>query len=314
MALRKKKEPDIVIKRRSRSRKKDEESHGGWKVAYADFLTALMAFFLLMWLTEATSERQQAQLSEYFNAGSETDMATESLIDTGIIDISREAGQGDDANSPGTGSWSNSPDRKADGNGGRGSPLDYWDVVELPRAEYDAMQEKLDRAEQMLGEDALDTSDGSRYINRLASRLKEIKRTNPAFRGMDDSIRIERTGIGLRISFIEQDDISMFQVGSTALTPKARQMLSRFGAVLQGIPNRIGITGHTDSRPYGDGTGYSNWDLSTERANAARRILQEAGVAEDQFASVEGKADTQLLMRDSPSDPGNRRIEVSIFR
>ena len=314
MALRKKKEPDIVIKRRARGRKGEEESHGGWKVAYADFLTALMAFFLLMWLTEATSERQQEQLSEYFNSGSDTDMATESLIDTGIIDISREAGQGDEADSPGMGSWSSSPDRKMDGDGGRGSPLDYWDVVELPRSEYDAMQEKLDRAEQLLGEDALDDSDGSRYINRLASRLKELKRTNPAFRGMDDSIRIERTGLDLRISFIEQDDISMFQVGSTSLTPKAEQMLAMFGAVLQGIPNRIGITGHTDSRQYVPGSEYSNWDLSTERANAARRVLQEIGVDDGQFASVEGKSDTQLLFPDSPSDPRNRRIEVSIFR
>ena len=311
MALREDKQPTI-IRRKRRRRSHGNVEHGSWKVAYADFVTAMMAFFLLMWLVNTTNEEDRNRISEYFNPYEVEDATQAVQVETGIIAIS-DGGKASGEDIQAQDEKDQTPEVATPPEKTASTPFDYWDVVELSREDYQSLLAQAraarDLADQDLGMDVTEDSD----FKDLADQLAALKEVSPIFREYADQILVDEVTDGLRIQFVEQNQYSMFGKGSSELTDEARRMMSVFGSVVKDIPNRIAIAGHTDATPFGGET-YGNWELSTDRANAARRAVLEAGISGDQIDRVEGKADTEPLLLDAPEDPRNRRITFVILR
>jgi len=318
VALREKKAVvEHVVVRTGRKKHRHEPPHGGWKVAYADFVTAMMAFFLLMWLVNTTNEEQKKTLSEYFNPYQAEDDSSSVEVSAGIISI-MDGGQmaGEQIQERELQDSQGDPEVVAQqedvvGENTFASPLSYWEVVEIPREEYDRLKARA--AGQQKSADAVTTPALDPSLQNLADELEQLKKTVPLLQEFADQIQIEEHPEGLRVQFIDQEDFSMFAVGSAKLSEDAASMIRVFGAVLRDVPHKIAICGHTHGAGFSSGR-YSNWELSAERANAARMAVIEAGVAVDQIDRIEGKADQSHLIVEDPLDPRNRRISFMILR
>ena len=321
-----------------------EESghHGGaWKVAYADFMTAMMAFFLLLWILSSADEQKLRGIAEYFtnatmpNGSGLLDGAT--FGPPGTLNASRgevvargnNFGEVDDPSpaqwevrditptadpsevTPGThkGLFENpaagAPSRfSLQDNGGTGEgnwalagqspgqPLDHK-IADTAAAEAQALH-------------AADTAE----FSALVSEVRQAIQDNPDLKPLEKNVIFERTPEGLRIQVIDQQGQPMFNSGSAEMRGATRNLMSKLGESLAGMPNNIVISGHTDAVPFSDTTAYDNWDLSSDRANAMRRVLLKSGVERSRITRVSGMADTELLVPDNPLDPSNRRITV----
>ncbi len=270
--------------------------HGGaWKVAYADFVTAMMAFFLLMWLINTTTPEQKRGVADYFAPAS----ISESRSGAGGILGGTALGEDGARNSGTTALVSKlspkapkTPDSKKSKSGedkGAGT-----DVSES------AIQQAMARREEMAFKSA-------------AESLRQAMQDMPELAELSKNLIIDETPEGLRIQIIDQEGRSMFEPGSANLRPHTIVLLRSVAKIINRLPNRISIYGHTDASPSA-ATGYSNWDLSFNRANAARQLLQENYVREDRFYQVTGKAGSEPLFPDDPFMPGNRRISIVLLR
>lgn len=246
-------QPVIIVKKKSHGK---HGHHGGaWKVAYADFVTAMMAFFLVMWIV-GQSAQTKAGIAGYFREPT----------------AFAEGGRGV---LPGAES----------GMEGGGAPL------------------------QPTGDAAFAA------LEDAAEELKRVLATLPDFETLKDQVEISVTEEGLRIELREAPDDGFFASGSAQAKPMTVALLSVIADQLKTLPNKIAIEGHTDSRPYAAaGSAYSNWELSSDRANAARRVMQQAGLGGHQVEGVRGFADTRLRTPETPLDPGNRRISIVVRR
>ena len=280
MATDAKKLQPIIIKK---IKKGGHAVHGGaWKIAYADFVTAMMAFFLLMWLLGSTSEGDKKGLSDYFSSPLKVSMqggsgagASTSILPGGGADLTQRTGQG----KTGDGSDPHVKKRKA---------------IETRRAEV-AKQD-------------------AKAMAKLAAKISEAISSNAKLAEFSSQIRIESTPDGLQIQIIDDQRRPMFDLGSAVVKPYMREILHELGAALGDIDNRISLDGHTDSAPYASGhRGYSNWELSADRANASRRELVAAGMPETKLARVVGLASSVLLDQDNPLSPSNRRISIIVM-
>ena len=257
--------------------------HGGaWKVAYADFVTAMMAFFLLLWLLGATEENQRKGIADYFTptlvkmrqqgAGADGMLGGSSITDAD--NYPNAAGQ--------TGTLSITVPRGAQGGpvegGGRGEADEIERKIEAIRK---TLQDKLDRT--------------------------------PALSRLSRQVRVMRAPEGIRIDLVDDADFSMFALGTTVLTPEARQLLNALGATLADGPTPLILRGHTDSLPWRSGVVANNWSLSAGRAEATRQELIRNGVVASRFARIEGVADREPLIADDPTDPRNRRISLLLL-
>jgi chemotaxis protein MotB len=266
----------IVIKR---IKKGGHGAHGAaWKIAYADFVTAMMAFFLLMWLLGSTTKGDLKGISEYFQSplqvamsgGSGSGDAT-SLIPGGGEDLTRVVGQ-----------------RK------RGEQ-------ENRRKSGDRQQDKR-RGEQLA------------RMQELKARIDGAVLANSTLSEFRNQIRVEITPDGLRIQIVDDFKRPMFDLGSASVKSYMRDILHEIGKVLNEVDNRIALTGHTDSAPYSGGQrSYSNWELSADRANASRRVLIAGGMDPQKIARVVGLADSSLLDKDDPRNALNRRISIIVL-
>ena len=269
----------IIIKR---VKKGGHAVHGGaWKIAYADFVTAMMAFFLLMWLLGSTSEGDKKGISDYFQSpmkvalqGGSGAGASNSVINGGGSDLTQSSGQakrGDGA------------DRKAKKMSG--------DQKKSEAAKRDA---------KMLAE--------------LSAKIAAAISNNPKMAEFASQIRLEITPDGLQIQIVDDQKRPMFDSGSASLKPYMREILREIGTALLGVENKISLDGHTDRSAYSNaGKGYSNWELSADRANASRRELANAGMPEDKLARVVGMASSLLLDSADPLSPTNRRISILVM-
>jgi chemotaxis protein MotB len=251
--------------------------HGGaWKVAYADFVTAMMAFFLLLWLLGATTEKQRKGLADYFtptlvkmreqSAGANGLLGGSSIVDAD--NYPHRAGQ--------TGTRSLTVPRDA-----TGGPKEGGAAVKRVQRMSEALQQKLE--------------------------------SNPQLAKLAKQVRMVDTTEGTRIDLVDDADFSMFRLGTTVLTPEAGELLK---AIAQTVaPEGAGLTirGHTDSLPWRIGGGANNWSLSAGRAEATRQQLMRSGIAESRFRRIEGVADRELLVKDNPQDPRNRRISIVVM-
>lgn len=255
--------------------------HGGaWKVAYADFVTAMMAFFLMLWLIGATDEVQRKGLADYF---------APTLIQY------RENSSGSDGLL--TGSSLTATDNYPHAAGQTGT-----DSLTIPRnasgtAKDDAVPESIAAARvKFIREEIARKVAASRTIARLANR-----------------VRVMETPEGIRIDLVDDADFSMFALGTTVLVPQAQELLRVIAESIVGDPAALAVRGHTDALPWKAGVIANNWSLSTGRAEATRQALMRYGTPQSRFRRIEGVADRELLVTANPADPRNRRISILLM-
>ncbi|RWR03874.1 flagellar motor protein MotB [[Pantoea] beijingensis] len=259
--------PIVLIKRRKI--KKNALAHGSWKIAYADFMTAMMAFFLVMWLISIASPKELVQIAEYFRTplnvaltGGERSAESESPIPGGGDDTTRAQGE-------------------------------VKKVIDM-----DVQKRKLDDIR----------------LNRLREKLDQLIESDPRLKALRPHLIINMVEEGLRIQIIDSQNRPMFKIGSADVEPYMRDILRAIAPVLNDIPNRISLAGHTDDFQYANGgRGYSNWELSADRANASRRELVAGGLASSKVLRVVGMADTMKLKNRGGDDAVNRRISLLVL-
>ena len=320
--------------------------HGGaWKVAYADFVTAMMAFFLLMWLLNATTEQQKRGIADYFSPNPTTPQGSSGAglmfsgrtpnvdgslaSDRGAIEfapttspITMTENEGDDL-AP------TIPQERhlagdADLRGGTGKPeqpgIQRADTP--PKAPGDVQQaadrpnpasdtEKRSPTEQELQAE-LERRERAAF-ERAAQQLRDAVRADPALADLARQLTIDITPDGLRVQIVDEDKRPMFATGSSAPNERARALLLKVAPILLRLPESVSISGHTDAAPYKGGD-RSNWDLSADRANATRRLLVEAGLPEARLRSVSGMADRDPLLPTDRLAAANRRIAITVLR
>ncbi|WP_321476864.1 flagellar motor protein MotB [uncultured Paludibaculum sp.] len=237
MSGRHKEQPIIIIHKHVDH---DEEHGGAWKVAYADFVTAMMALFIVLWLL-SSSEKVQKAVGGYF----------QDPTGTGRQVGSTNVGAG-----------------------------------EIAKLNHDDM-------------------------HQLKDKLEQAMKQTPTFEKMEKQVRITQGAEGLRIDLLETQRGVFFPTGSPKPTAEGMELIQMLASELQKLPHKVAIEGHSDSAPYGEGD-YSNWELSSDRANAARRILTASGIPEDRISQVRGFAARRLLLKDRPTDPSNRRISIIV--
>ncbi len=281
MAEDKNKRP-IVIKR---IKKVAAGHHGGaWKIAYADFVTAMMAFFLLMWLLGSTAKGDLAGISQYFKtplkvalAGGSGSGDSSSVIKGGGTDLTRSSGQV---------KASDTPDEKK--------------TINLKAAKEEF--ERKERAEELA------------RLKEMKANIEKSIENNAKLRQFKSQILLDITSEGLRIQIVDEKNRPMFQSGSAQLEPYTREILHAIGETLNDVPNKVSISGHTDASLYGGGDkGYSNWELSADRANASRRELLAGGMADEKIVRVVGLASAVLFKKEDPLSPSNRRISLIVM-
>jgi chemotaxis protein MotB len=315
--------------------------HGGaWKVAYADFVTAMMAFFLLMWLLNATTESQRKGLSDYFDpripiskvSGGGTDMfkgssmfAKDQLARNGTggagdkepgndkskpkrneesqRDAQHEvAHKIDAARQPGTLRDSEDQGRERDHDAGSGAEPD---TAGQAADGTDGAETKSNGAVQ-----APEQSEGEALGEKIMQRVQQ----HAEFQGLDRHLIFKVTEEGLRIEVVDRDGEPMFNTGASDATGRMEALVQVIAEVVRDTGNKVALTGHTDSSRFSASAQYGNWELSTDRAHSARRMLERFGVGRSRIDRVEGQADTTHLVPEAPDDPRNRRIGIIILR
>jgi chemotaxis protein MotB len=269
----------IIIKR---VKKGGHGAHGGaWKIAYADFVTAMMAFFLLMWLLGSTTEGDKKGIADFFNAplkisllgGGSGSGDSSHVVKGGGTDLSRTNGQvkaGD---------------------------------LEAPRK---SVQLKALKAEQKRAE--------IQKLEALKRKVEDALASSQKLAALKSQIRLDMTPDGLRIQIVDEQNRAMFDSGSAIVKPYMRELLQLIGGVLAEVPNRLTLEGHTDSQPFGGGDrGYSNWELSSDRANSSRRELIAGGLPDDRTLRVQGLASSVLFDVKDPQGAVNRRISIIVM-
>jgi chemotaxis protein MotB len=260
--------------------------HGGsWKVALADFMTAMMAFFLLMWLLGSTSTEEKKAIAGYFQDPGSQYVIGEGGADLGLINQEQPIKQSQ--------SETPDPDLASD----KDAHKDYEQAMTEEQVKRE--MEKIENQQLEELKRQLETE-----INSLDSVFQQIK----------DQILIDFTALGLRIQIVDKDQRPMFDVGSANLKSWSADVLNALAPILNKVQNKISITGHTDSTPYGAGATYTNWELSADRANSARRALLVGTYPEAKVATVQGMGSAAPLLIDKPNEPINRRIAIIVLK
>ena len=292
--------PSITIK------KIMDDGHGGahggaWKIALADMMTAMMAFFLLMWLLGASNADQRKSVADYFKptsqsnvtmgklAGSDGMLGGSSVIDTdgfpfsakqtNMLNMVTPRSQGGPTENDPSPNGADSKESGQDGDPGK------------------------------KGKEAADQAN----FDKMEKDIKEAMAQNPKLENLKDQVKFARDKDGLRIEIIDKADFAMFGLGSTSMTPRAQALLAEVGKTLENLPNKVAVRGHTDSVKFANTDGKNNWALSAERAEETRKIIGKKGIPDSRFAKIEGVADTAPYNPNDPKDPRNRRISITVM-
>ena len=293
--------PVIVVK------KIIDDGHGGahggaWKIALADMMTAMMAFFLLMWLLGAANADQRKSIADYFKptshsnitmsnlAGSNGILGGRSIIDPDGFPFSAKQTAAMERLTPRSegGPTENDPSPNSTE---RANP----DVVS--EAEKKQIVEEADKA----------------AFDKLEKEMKERLEQNPKLQNLKEQVKFVREKDGLRIEIIDKADFAMFALGTTRLMPRAQTLLDEVAKSLGSMPNKVAVRGHTDSVAFANTENRNNWSLSAERAEATRQLVEKNGVKSNRFARIEGVADTAPYNPNDPLDARNRRISITVL-
>jgi chemotaxis protein MotB len=273
--------------------------HGGsWKVAYADFVTAMMAFFMLLWLLNVTTDEQKQGIADYFAPASASRTTSGS---GGILGGKTLVSEGSRISENGVPSVAISLTPPA-----RPTDQDVYNDFEQEQtgsgeSEEERMAKALVEQEEKAFEEAQEA---------LKKAIEEV----PALADLGEHLMIDMTPEGLRIQLVDREQESMFPSGSAEMHEFTRALLERIALVVGKLPNKIAVSGHTDATPYRSSNGYTNWELSTDRANASRRVLLEAGLDSGRIERVIGRAANDPLLPDDPFNATNRRISIVLLR
>jgi chemotaxis protein MotB len=268
----------IIVKR---VKKGGHVAHGGaWKIAYADFVTAMMAFFLLMWLLGSTTEGDKKGIADYFASPMK-------------VALSGGAGSGDASHVV----------------KGGGEDLTRSNG-QIKRGDVDAPKKAINlaalKAEQRRAEIA--------RLTEIKNTIEQKIQASERLKALSSQLRLDMTRDGLRIQIVDEQNRPMFASGSAVVQPYMRELLQAIGSILTEVPNLLTLEGHTDANPFQGGErGYSNWELSADRANASRRELMAGGLAENRVLRVQGLASSQPFDRTDPTSPANRRISIIVM-
>ncbi|MFP4127169.1 MAG: flagellar motor protein MotB [Alphaproteobacteria bacterium] len=296
------------IGRKRRKARHVHQHSAAWKVAYADFVTAMMAFFLLMWLLSVTTDEQRLGIANYFMPTTTDDTENGSVGFAGglvtdmegplnlpprsrpsvVVGLPREAAGGE-GTGDGDGEAHEDLSDAGEKNPGDG-PIAEARVVE-----------RADRAQE------------EREFQEIVRRLRRAMADDPELAGLRDNLAIDRTEEGLRVQIVDRDDRSMFPRGSAEMYAHMDALLEKVADVVADVDNRVSISGHTDAAKFRPGSLGDNWTLSSARANAARKVLVEAGLDEARLARVAGRAATELHEPDDPLAASNRRISIVLL-
>jgi chemotaxis protein MotB len=295
--------PSITIK------KIMDDGHGGahggaWKIALADMMTAMMAFFLLMWLLGASNADQRKSIADYFKptshsnvtmgklAGSDGMLGGRSVIDpdgfpfsakqTSLLNMVTPRSQGGPTENDPSPNGSDSKESGQDGDPGKKSAA------------------------------AAAAADAANF-EKMEKEIKEAMAKNPKLDKLRDQVSFARDKDGLRIEIIDKADFAMFGLGTTTMTPRAQALLTEVSKTLAALPNKVAIRGHTDSVQFANTDDRNNWTLSAERAEETRKIIEKKGIPGNRFAKIEGVADTAPYNSNDPKDPRNRRISITVM-
>lgn len=298
--------------------KKIKKCHGGhhggaWKLAYADFVTAMMAFFLLMWLLGTTEPAYRQGIAEFFQdpwkpsveGGPNTGDAT-SIIQGGGEDITRAEGQV---------KMTNEGAKDIVGEAQEGETLDQ-EQQKLPKEDAKDMEKEKDKDKDMDAEAAAAKIEQveKTQLAGLQEKLEQMLDQDALLNQFKDQLRIDITTEGLRIQIIDEANRPMFSLAKAKLEDYAASIIDQIAPVINELPNRISVTGHTDARPYpGNAMRYSNWELSADRANAARKELIRGGLREEKILRIVGLGSSVPLVPEDPNAPTNRRISIIVM-
>lgn len=264
-------QPQPIIVRRIV--KKGKPHGGAWKVAFADFAVAMMAFFLVLWLSESASPEQKEAISSYFEDPiGFTEGGSPSVIDLGgAVSI---------------------------------QVVDDPDAIPISQPEI--------KLEESQAQDIVDQVEHRKLYSLMNVILEQIERS-PTLREYKDQLKLDITDEGLRIQIVDKQGRPMFDTGSAELKEYSREIINELAPTISRVDNRLVVSGHTDARPFPGFAGYSNWELSSDRANAARRALVEGGLPEDHISRVVGLASSSLYDSTEPYNPINRRITILVL-
>jgi chemotaxis protein MotB len=280
--------------------------HGGaWKVAYADFVTAMMAFFLLMWLINTTTPEQKRGIADYFAAQSISQTSSGAggvLGGTVLGPVGARAG--------GTMSITQkqTPPAPSDPTHTKGDSKSTGGDTEARGSDPASQVQSDDHLER-----AVPAAENEQFES-AAEAIHQAMQDMPDIAALSRQVMVDQTPDGLRIQLVDQDGRPMFEPGTATLMPYTRKMLEAVAKVIDRLPNRVSISGHTDGQAFEGANGITNWELSASRANAARAVLTGAGVANDQIYEVAGKAGSEPLLPEDPNAPANRRISILLLR
>lgn len=272
--------PTVIVRR---VKKAGHAAHhgGSWKVAYADFVTAMMAFFLVLWLMASTSKPERAAISEYFRNPSP-------LVGSSATPAPGMAGPG----------------------GASTSMIKLGGATDVSRGNSnDPFQNQQKSIPQPVDEQHRD----KQQLEALMKELQEAISRSQALEPFKDQLLLDLTPEGLRIQIVDKQNRPMFDLGSATLKPYTQQILHELAEYLNHVPNRISLTGHTDITAYTAARGYGNWELSADRANAARRALIDGGLEDSKITRVVGLSSSVLFDRTDPQNPINRRISIVVM-
>ena len=268
----------IVVKR---IKKVAGGHHGGaWKIAYADFVTAMMAFFLLMWLLGSTTKGHLQGIADYFNTPLQVSLSggsgsgdSSNVIQGGGKDLTQQVGQVK-----------------------KGENIEKKKTYDLK-----GTQAELERVE-------------AERLKGLKGRIESAIEANKTLKNYKEQLLLDITSEGLRIQIVDEKNRPMFAMSKAELQPYTREILYEIGRVLNDVPNKISLSGHTDATPYSTGDkGYSNWELSSDRANASRRALIAGGMDDAKMLRVVGLSSAVLMDKANPQNPINRRISIIVM-
>ena len=307
--------PVIIIKKMPDSH---AGAHGGaWKIALADMMTAMMAFFLLMWLLGASNADQRKSIADYFKptshsltpvgqlAGSNGVLGGRSIIDpdafpyamrqTGLLERLTPKSEG--GPNPDTEPGPENENEAKDPSAGEGKSEGGNDPDKLTQAQKKEIAEQQDKEN----------------FEKLEKDIKEKLSENKKFEQIKDQVSITRDKEGLRIEIIDKADFAMFPSAGVGMQGKAAALISEVAASLADMPNKVAIRGHTDAVPFQNPEGKNNWSLSAERAEVTRQLLQKKGIKEERFTRIEGVADTDPFNPKDKFDPRNRRMSITVL-
>ena len=272
--------PIVIVKKR-KHKGGGHGAHGSWKIAYADFMTAMMAFFLVMWLMTAATPEQKIAIGGYFKDPiGFSESGTPYTIDLG------------------------------------GTPALAPDKTLNPEEQLQPQPEKINVDSDHVNSDQAESVAEQVEKERLELLLQELQNKveeNPQLRKFKDQLLFEITPDGLRIQIMDAENRPMFDVGSARLKPYFEDILLALADTIEAVPNKVSISGHTDATPYAGSGDFGNWELSANRANAARRALVAGSYPQSQVARVVGYASSALFDKANPTNPVNRRIDIVVL-